>query len=109
MRIEQLCDRIEYLLEQRKWSGYKLAQECKLSSSTIYDILNGNVVPTLATLQSICDGLNVTLGEFFGEDDSVELVDRDRRLITICKKLDDASMERVTIYAQGIADQYSEN
>ncbi len=64
MRIK---DRINELIEAKGWSVNKLAYEAGITASTLYSIMNGNVSPTLLTLEIICETLGITLGDFFNE------------------------------------------
>ena len=53
--------RISDLTEERGWSTYKLAQKSGLSRNT---------VPSLSTLETLCDAFGITLSQFFAEDAS---------------------------------------
>ena len=67
-RIMQLCD-------ERDISINRLAPICALPPSCIKNILYGKSQnPKLLTSKMICDGLDITLGEFFStpEFDSLE-------------------------------------
>lgn len=67
-RIMQLCD-------ERDMSINRLATICALPPSSIKNILYGKSQnPKLLTIKMICDGLDITLGEFFStpEFDSLE-------------------------------------
>ena len=67
-RILQLC-------EERHMTINKLATVCALSPSSIKNILYGKSQnPKLLTIKMLCDGLEITLGEFFStpEFDSLE-------------------------------------
>lgn len=67
-RIMQLCD-------ERDISINRLATICALPPSSIKNILYGKSQnPKLLTIKMICDGLDITLGEFFStpEFDSLE-------------------------------------
>ena len=58
-RILQLCG-------EREISINKLATICALPPSSIKNILYGKSQnPKLITVKMICDGLDITLGEFF--------------------------------------------
>lgn len=65
--------KLKALLEKNGWSEYKLAKESGLSESTIANIFRRNSVPSITTLESICNGLGITLSQFFTEDELVEL------------------------------------
>ena len=67
--------RILTLCEERNISINKLATMCALPPSSIKNILYGKSMnPKLLTIKMICDGLGITLGEFFStkEFDALE-------------------------------------
>ena len=67
VRIFELCD-------DRKISINKLATICGLPPSSIKNILYGKSQnPKIKTLKIICDGLEITLGEFFSTKEFDEL------------------------------------
>lgn len=66
-------ERLKQLLAERGWSEYRLAKHCGLSESTIANIFRRNTVPSLSTLETICDGFGITLSQFFADGDMVEL------------------------------------
>lgn len=72
--------RLRQLLEDRGWSEYRLAKNSGLSESTIANIYRRNTMPSIPTLESICRGFNITLAQFFAEQESVELNDELKEL-----------------------------
>lgn len=66
-------ERLRRLLNERGWTEYKLAKKCGLSQSTIANIYRRNTVPSIATLEAICNGFGITLSQFFADEDMVEL------------------------------------
>ncbi len=67
--------RILHLCEERSLTINRLATICALPPSSIKNILYGKSHnPKLLTIKMICDGLDITLGEFFSapEFDSLE-------------------------------------
>ena len=60
--------RISDLTEERGWSTYKLAQKSGLSTSTIANIYRRNTVPSLSTLETLCNAFGISLSQFFAED-----------------------------------------
>lgn len=60
--------RISDLTEERGWSNYRLSQQSGLSLSTIANIYRRNTVPSLATLETICNAFGITLSQFFADD-----------------------------------------
>ena len=66
-------ERLRQLLKERGWTEYRLSKNCGLSESTIANIFRRNTVPSIATLETICDGFGITMSQFFAEDEMVEL------------------------------------
>lgn len=67
---EALRDRILNLCEERKITVNKLSTVCGMTQSTLNNIVNGSSKdPKISTVKKICDGLEITLSEFF--DDKV--------------------------------------
>ena len=73
--IDAVKNRILQLCGQRNISINKLATMCALPPSSIKNILYGKSQnPKLLTIKMICDGLDMTLSEFFStpEFDNLE-------------------------------------
>lgn len=68
-----IIDRIEQLCEQKQMSRYRLAQKSGISQSSISTLLNRQSVPTIQTLEKICKGLDMTLAQFFSEDENCQI------------------------------------
>ena len=60
--------KISNLMKEREWSAYKLADEAALTPSTVANMFSRGTVPTIYTLQQICDAFGITLSEFFSEE-----------------------------------------
>ncbi|MBQ7981695.1 MAG: helix-turn-helix transcriptional regulator [Oscillospiraceae bacterium] len=66
-RIRQLC-------AERNITINKLSTICGITQSTLNNIFTRpNNKPTVSTIKKICDGLNITLVEFFNSDIFYEL------------------------------------
>lgn len=72
--------RIKEMMEERGWSEYRLAIASGLSQSTVANIFNRNTTPSVATLESICNGFGITLAQFFAEGDMVELTEEQKEM-----------------------------
>jgi len=63
---EAIANRIYELCAIKGLNPNSLATHCGVDPSTIYSILgNKSKSPEVATIKKICDGLEITLGEFF--------------------------------------------
>ena len=59
MRIMELC-------QEREISFNKLSSISGVTQSTVNNIISGrNNTATVSTVKKLCDGLGITLGEFF--------------------------------------------
>ena len=65
--------RLRQLLNERGWTEYRLSKKCGLSESTLANIFRRNTMPSITTLEAICNGFGITLSQFFAEDEMVEL------------------------------------
>ena len=65
--------RLRQLLQERGWTEYRLSRECGLAQTTIGNILRRNTMPSLSTLEIICDGFGITMSQLFAEGEMVEI------------------------------------
>ena len=57
--------------EARGWSEYQLAEHSGLPQSTISSWYRKNLIPTIPSLQKICDAFDITLLQLFAEENVV--------------------------------------
>lgn len=63
-------NRILYLCEEKRMTINKLATESGVAPSTIKNILYGKSQnPGIVTLKMLCDGLNISLTDFFDTEE----------------------------------------
>lgn len=60
--------RIKQLMEKEGITEYRLAKLSGLSQSTISNIFNRNTAPTIPTIEAICNGLGISMAQFFSDD-----------------------------------------
>lgn len=65
--------RIKHFMEERGWSEYRLVKESHLPASTIANIFHRNTMPSIPTLEILCETFGITLSQFFSEGDMVSL------------------------------------
>lgn len=95
-RIEQLC-------EKKKISRYRLAQKSGIAQSSISTLLNRKSVPTIHTLEKICEGFDITLAQFFSSDEEIpDLTADQKQLLSDWNAMDEHQKELVKAYIQGI-------
>lgn len=69
--------RINQLRLDRNWSVYRLSVESGLPQSTITNMFNRETLPSIITLQALCDGFGITMSDFFTEDAANQEIDYD--------------------------------
>lgn len=66
MLLDAIRRRIRELCDERGITINKLATICGITQSTLNNILTrDNTKPTVSTIKKICDGLDITLVDFF--------------------------------------------
>jgi len=68
-----ILGRIEQERLARGWTEYALAENSGLTQSTISTWRRKQLQPNVASLEKICDGLGITLAEFFSDSEAVHL------------------------------------
>ena len=92
-----ILQKIEKYRLQMGWSMYKLSIESGLAQSTLQNMYARGTLPSLSTLQNICDAFGITLAQFFDDDNSEKvLVSADENdLLNDYRKLSENSKEIV--------------
>ena len=61
-----VLEKIDILRKEKGWSINYLAMESGLTQSTLNNIVSGrNNSATISTIKKICDGLDITIVDFF--------------------------------------------
>lgn len=61
--------KIDRLRQERGWSINNLAMEAMLTQSTVQNLYTRKTEPKLSTLRAICGAFDLTLSEFFAEEE----------------------------------------
>ena len=66
---EVCCQRIHQICDERNISLNKLSILCGMTQSTLSNITSGRSKnPTVATIKKICDGIDMSLADFFDNE-----------------------------------------
>ena len=84
-----VLDRIVELRLERGWTEYQLSQQSGITQSTISAWYRKNTLPSIPSLQKICNAFNISMSEFFMEEDttSVHLNETRFRLLRYAERL----------------------
>ena len=66
--IMDVLKRIIDLREERHWTEYRLAEESGITQSTISAWFRKDTLPSIPSLEKICDAFGITLSQFFLEE-----------------------------------------
>lgn len=99
-------DRLQKLMDERGLNMYSLAKRSGLSWNTIKNIFSRSTNPTVTTLSMLCDGLGITLAQFFDEGNgSGYLTAEQQHLINRWDQLSDREKEVINSMIDVILDQ----
>lgn len=64
-----ILERIEALRQAKGWSLYRLSNMAGIPQSTLVNMVNRGTLPSITTLECICDAFGISLSEFFREEE----------------------------------------
>ena len=109
MEIYKLNDKIEKLRKQRGWSVYKLAEEAEITPSTIFNMYSRGTLPSITTLYALCNAFEISLAEFFSDDNRDELNDAERELVKKFRKMSYRNKKALLTCADALTEPESTN
>lgn len=82
---------------------YALSKKTDISQSSLSNLMKRGSTPTFYTLNRICDGLGITLAQFFSDDTGkLELSSEQKKVLETWETLTDKEKEAVEIYVRGM-------
>lgn len=93
--IMNVLEKIVVLREERHWTEYQLAEHSGLTQSTISSWYRKDMLPSIPSLNKICDAFGITLSQFFseGEERTLSLTKHQLDLLRAAEKLEPAQYE----------------
>lgn len=87
--------RIDDLKKLKKWSEYQLAESSGLTQSTISSWYRKNLLPTLSSLDQVCDAFDISMAQFFIEDNErmVVINEQQKELLDVVAKMSNEQRE----------------
>lgn len=106
MQEFDVVGRIQELCQARSWTYYRLAKASGIPYSTLSTMLHKTNVPSVPSLIKICNGLGITLAQFFSDlDESAKLTADQKRCLNAWNRLDSTGEALALAYMQGLADR----
>lgn len=98
-----IANRIKELCDKKQMSMYALSKKTGISQSSLSNLKKRGSTPTFYTLNRICDGLGITLPQFFSDDiGKLELSSEQKKVLEVWESLTDKEKEAVEIYVRGM-------
>ncbi len=86
--MKDILTTINKYREERGWTEYQLAERSGLPQSTISSWYRKNMVPTVPSLEKICNAFGITLSQLFAEGEApVSLTISQRKLLESWSRL----------------------
>ena len=77
-----ILQRLTELQQQYGWSDYRIAKEAGLSPNTVSNIYRRNNIPSMTTLEALCNAFGITMAQFFADDDMIEVTPEIKKLVS---------------------------
>ena len=86
--MKDILTTINKYREERGWTEYQLAERSGLPQSTISSWYRKNMIPTVPSLEKICNAFCITLSQLFAEGKTpVALTESQRKLLESWSRL----------------------
>ncbi len=79
--VKDILSMITEYREERGWTEYQLAEWAGLPQSTISSWYRKSMVPTVASLEKICQALGITLSQLFAENEEAVTLTGSQKLL----------------------------
>ena len=96
LRLSELCKKHDY-------TRYRLSQLTGMSQTALAKIFSGESIPTIPTLEKLCDALGITLAQFFTKDGVLpDLTEEQRKILEIWDSLESREKEIMFSFVQSL-------
>ena len=100
--MKDILEEINSLREKRGWSEYQLAESSGLPQSTISSWYRKNVIPSVSSLDRICNAFGITLSQLFSENGNLyyNLTEEQKRMLACLTKLDSSQRKALLVFLE---------
>ncbi len=102
----QVVEKIKELCAERHWTFYRLSLESGISHSALHNMLNRCTVPTVPSIQKLCDAFGITISQFFATaNDICTLSEDETNLLKTFRCLSKEDKHSIESYAAWLAQR----
>ena len=92
--MKDILSTIAAYRQARGWTEYQLSERSGLPQSTISSWYRKNMVPTVPSLEKICDAFGITLSQLFaGDDTPITLTAKQKEILQRWDRLNEEQQE----------------
>ena len=92
--MKDILSTIAAYRQARGWTEYQLFERSGLPQSTISSWYRKNMVPTVPSLEKICDAFGITLSQLFaGDDTPITLTAKQKEILQRWDRLNEEQQE----------------
>lgn len=90
-----ILGKIDSLRTQRSWTFYELSVRADLPQSTLANMFARKTDPSISTLAKICNAFDISLSEFFAENENEKRNNADIKLLENFNKLNNNQKQAI--------------
>ena len=99
-----ILKKINKLRIDRNWSVYRLSVESGISQSTLTNMFNRETLPSITTLECLCNAFGITMSEFFkDENDNTNPSAEESELLALYNSLSKPEKESTLVLLRAIS------
>ena len=103
---EFVVNRILTLCDERNMSKYRLCQITGIAQSSLSTMIHGKTLPSVATLAKICEGLGISVFDFFNRTEASNVItNQERVILRYWNQLNERQKEVLLAFAKGLIAQ----
>ena len=94
--------RITYFREMKGWSEYQLAEMSSIPQSTINSWSRTDSIPSLKSIERLCETFGITIAQFFSEETPIDLTETQRKLLDASNHLDNEQLDKLIAFIEAL-------
>ena len=105
-----ILKKINKMRLERNWSIYRLSIESGVSQSTLTNMFNRETLPSIITLECLCNAFGITMSDFFANPtEQVSLLSEEKEIIECYRLASPEARESIKVLLRELSDNKSNN
>ncbi len=90
-----ILKKINRMRLERNWSIYRLSVESGIPQSTLTNMFNRETLPSITTLESICNAFSISLAEFFTDSNETLEALSEKQVLSLYNSISHQSQKTI--------------